>query len=184
MSSRNSLRELCGKPVMHCPARLCTSASRMRCDGDDSDLAFFRAVAPEDPVGARRAVLNVGLENLGVRIIRVLNRVVFVCLETRVARVSLEELNAFYDLLEQPFLLRGLCLPKPLSVLKRSSGRHFKLVEGVRGLLKPDKREGHQPSSWSASFAAAVKSGGFFVTLPLRAWSSPRRTDAKAFGLS
>ena len=54
------------------------------------------------------------------------------CLETRMARVRLEEFNALYDLLEEPFLLRGLCLPGLLSALERLPGRRFKLVKGIR----------------------------------------------------
>ena len=57
---------------------------------------------------------------------------VFVCLEARVARVCPQEFNALYDLLEEPFLLRDLCLPGPASVLERLAGRRFKFVEGFR----------------------------------------------------
>ncbi len=70
----------------------------MRCDGDDRDLALVWTVAPEDAVGAGCAVLNVCRENLRVRIVGILDRVVFVGLEARVARVCLEEFNALYDL--------------------------------------------------------------------------------------
>ena len=104
----------------------------MRRNGDDRDLALLWTVAPEDAIGAGRAVLNVRLEDLRVRIVGVLDRVVFVCLEARVARVCLEEFNALYDLFEEPFLLRGLCLLGLLSVLERVLGRRFKLVKGVR----------------------------------------------------
>src|ERR1700694_6261625 len=112
----------------------------MRRDGDDRDLALLWAVAPEDAVGTGRAVLNVRLEDLHVRIVGVLDRVIFVCIEARVARVRLEEFNALYDLFEEPFLLRGLCFPGLLSVIERLPRRRFKLVEGIRWLLKPNKR--------------------------------------------
>ena len=101
-------------------------------DRDDRDLALLWAVAPEDAVGTGRAVLNVRPEDLRVGIVGVLDRVIFVCIEARVARVSLEECNALYDLFEDPFLLRGLCLLGLLSVIERLLGRCFKLVEGIR----------------------------------------------------
>jgi len=59
----------------------------MRRDRDDRDLALFRAVAPEDAVGARRAVLNVCLENLQVGIVGILDRIIFVRIEARMARI-------------------------------------------------------------------------------------------------
>jgi len=104
----------------------------MRRDGDHRDLALLWTVAPEDAAGAGRAVLNVRLEDLRVRIVGVLDRAVFVCLEARVARVCLEEFNALYDLFEEPLLLRCLCLLGLLPVLERLLGRRFKLVKGVR----------------------------------------------------
>ncbi len=76
----------------------------MRRDGDDRDLALLGAITPEDAVGARRAVLNVCLENLRVGIVGILNRIVFVRTESRVAGVVPEEFDAFYDLFEKPFL--------------------------------------------------------------------------------
>ena len=77
----------------------------MRRDGDDRNFVLLWAIAPEDTVGAGCAILNVRLKDLGVMIVRVLDRVVFVCLESRVARVCLEEFNALDDLFEEPFLL-------------------------------------------------------------------------------
>src|SRR5450759_4871254 len=103
----------------------------MRRNGDDRDLALLWTVAPEDAVGAGCAVLNVRLEDLHVGIVGVLDRVVFVCLEARVARVCLEEFKALYDLFKKPFLLRGLCLLGLLSALERLPGRRLKLVKGV-----------------------------------------------------
>src|SRR3990172_1204707 len=156
----------------------------MRGDGDDRDLAFFRTIAPEDTVGARRAVLNVSLEHLGLGIVGVLDRIVFMRIEPRVARVCQQEFNALDHLLEKTFLLRGLRLARLLPVPERLACRRFKLVENARRLFKPDRRKRHQSSSRAASFAAAFKSGGLAATFPLRAWSSPRRTEAKAFGFS
>ena len=104
----------------------------MRCDRDDRDLALLWAVAPEYAASTGRAILNVCLENLRVRIVGVVDRIVFVRLEARVARVCLEEFNAFYDLLEESFLLRGLCLFGFLSIIERLPGRRFKRAEGVR----------------------------------------------------
>lgn len=104
----------------------------MRRDGNDCNVKFLWAVAPEYAVGVGCAVLNIGLEDLGVRIVGVLDRVVFVCLEARVARVCLEEFNALYDLLEEPFLLRGFGLPGLLAILKRFSGRLLEFMESLR----------------------------------------------------
>src|SRR5487761_2560940 len=103
----------------------------MRRNGDDRDLALVWTVAPEDAIGAGRAVLNVRLEDLHVGIVGVLDRVVFVCLEARVAGVCLEEFNALYDLFEEPFLLRCLCLLGLLSALERLLRRRLKLVKSV-----------------------------------------------------
>ena len=61
--------------------------SWMRRDGDDCNLILLWAVAPEYAAGAGRAVLNVSLEDLRVTIVGILDRVIFVCLQTRVARV-------------------------------------------------------------------------------------------------
>src|SRR6185295_17875178 len=72
------------------PAQRGHTRSWMRRDSDDCNLALLWAIAPEDAVGAGRAVLNVRLEDRRVRIVGVLDRVVFVCLEARVARVCLE----------------------------------------------------------------------------------------------
>ena len=61
----------------------------MRRDGDDCNLALLWAIAPEDSVGTGRAILNVRLEDFRVRVVGVLDGVVFVCLEARVARICL-----------------------------------------------------------------------------------------------
>jgi hypothetical protein len=59
----------------------------MRRDGGHCNLTRLWAIAPEDAVGARRAVLNVRLESLRVGIVGVLDRVVFVGHEAWMARV-------------------------------------------------------------------------------------------------
>ena len=43
----------------------------MRGDSDDGDLSFLRPVAPEEPVGGWRVLLNVSLENFLLRIVGV-----------------------------------------------------------------------------------------------------------------
>jgi len=103
----------------------------MRRDRDDRDLALLWAVTPENAIGTGCAILNICLENLRVRIVGVVDRIVFVRLEARVARVCLEEFNAFYDLFEEPFLLRGFCFLELLSIIERLPGCRFKLAEGV-----------------------------------------------------
>ena len=70
----------------------------MRRDGDDCNLALLWAIAPEDSVGTGRAILNVRLEDFRVRVVGVLDRVVFMCLKARVARICLEKFNALYNL--------------------------------------------------------------------------------------
>jgi hypothetical protein len=52
--------------------------SWMRRDGDDCNFALIRAIAPKDPVVTGRAVLNVRLEDLRVRIVGVLDQGKFV----------------------------------------------------------------------------------------------------------
>ncbi len=104
----------------------------MRRDGDEGGLAPLGAIAPEDAVGAGRAMLHVRVEDLRVRIVGVLNRVVFVCLKARVARVCLEKCHTPGHLFEEAFLFGRRGLLGLLSVLERLPGCRFKFVEGVR----------------------------------------------------
>ncbi len=97
----------------------CAVNSWVRRDCDNCNLARLWAIAPEDAVGTGRAVLNVRLEDFRVRIVGVLDRVIFVCVEARVARVCLEKFDALYNLFEEPFLLRGLCLLRLLPAVDR-----------------------------------------------------------------
>ena len=60
---------------------------RMRRNGDNRNLAFLSAVAPKNPIGAWRAVLDVRLKNLSSRIIGIFDRVVLVCFKAGMARI-------------------------------------------------------------------------------------------------
>ena len=66
---------------------------RMQRDGNNRDLAGLWAVTPEYKVITERAILHVGLEDLRVCNVRVLDRVVFVCFQSRMTRVFLEQFN-------------------------------------------------------------------------------------------
>ena len=81
----------------------------MRRYGDNGDLTFLWPVAPEEPVGTWRLVLHVRFENFRFLIVRMFDRVVFVCIEARVSWVIQQQSHAFLDLLEQP--LRAPRLP-------------------------------------------------------------------------
>ena len=78
----------------------------MRRDGEDRDLAGVRAVAPEDAIGPRRAILGIGLEYLGLGVERAWNGVIRVRLEPRVPGIGGKEEDGFTDLLEKPLLPR------------------------------------------------------------------------------
>lgn len=56
----------------------------MRGDGDDGDLVFAGSVTPEQPVRARSSILNVGLEDHGTMLIRMIERPILVRLKARV----------------------------------------------------------------------------------------------------
>src|SRR5947207_846446 len=156
----------------------------MRRNGNDRDLALSGTVAPKNAVSARRAILSICLEHLRFSIVGVFDGVVFVCIQARVAGVLLEKQHALYDLFEQAFLPGSFGLPGLLPIVERLLGCRFKLAKSIRCTLEPNQCEGHQSPSRPASFAAFFRSGGCFATLPLRASSRPRRTEAKALGFS
>jgi len=72
----------------------------MRRNGEDGDLVFAGAVAPENAIRAGGAILGVGFEDFLFGVVRVLDGVVFVGLEAGVAGIGGEKFNAFLDLLE------------------------------------------------------------------------------------
>lgn len=71
-------------------------------NGDDGDLPRIRAIAPEDPVGGRRVLLHVGLENFLLRIVGVFQGMKEVGLKRGVVGIGLQETQRFLDLLDQP----------------------------------------------------------------------------------
>lgn len=115
----------------------------MRRDGDNRDLILTRTVAPKDAISTGRGILNIGFKDFGGGIVRILDRIVFVSVQAGVARIVLQQFDAFQDLFEKTFLLRGLGFFRPLPVLKRLTRGRFKLLEGARRLLEPDQRERH-----------------------------------------
>lgn len=115
----------------------------MRRDGDYRNLILIRSVAPKGAISTRRAILYIGFKDFGGGIVRILDRIVFVSVQTGVARIVLQQFDAFQDLFEKTFVLRGLCFFRPLPVLKRLTRSSFKRLEGARRLLEPDQREGH-----------------------------------------
>jgi hypothetical protein len=74
----------------------------VRRDGADRDVAFVGPVAPEESVGARRAVLDVGLEHLAVLLVRVLDRVELVGLQSRLGGFSSSRRTDFSTCLNNP----------------------------------------------------------------------------------
>ena len=108
-------------------------ASRMRRDGDNSDLAHIWTVAREDAVGAGRAVLNVSLEDFRVRIVRILDRVVFVLAPQvrRARRASVLKLPGEFRRRFQ--IRRGLCDVALACLVKSTPHR----CQGLRVLVEP-----------------------------------------------
>ena len=115
----------------------------MRRDCDNRDLILIRTVAPKDAISTGRAILNIGFKDFGGGIVRILDRIVFVRVQAGVARIVLQQFDAFQDLFEKTLLLRGLCFFRLLAVLKRLTRGSFKRLEGARRLREPDQRERH-----------------------------------------
>ena len=65
----------------------------MRCYGDDRDHSFFRAIIPEDPVGARGFLLSISLEDLFP--VRTSERSKFVRVQRGVPQVGFKKSQAF-----------------------------------------------------------------------------------------
>ena len=115
----------------------------MRRNRDDRQIAGVRTVAPEDAVRARRLVLHVCFKHFFLPVVWILDRIVFVRVQAGVARIVLQQFDAFQDLFEKTLLLRGLCFFRLLAVLKRLTRGSFKRLEGARRLREPDQRERH-----------------------------------------
>jgi hypothetical protein len=112
----------------------------MRRYGDNGDLTFLWPVAPEEPVGTWRLVLHVRFENFRFLIVRMFDRVVFVCIEARVSWVSSNSRTHFSICLNSPsalaaFALRFFWRFNSDAVAASCSSRNFESASSVhRGL--------------------------------------------------
>ena len=82
----------------------------MGCYGDDRNHSSLGAIVPENPVGARCLLLNIGLKDLFS--VRSFQRAKFVCAQRRMAQVALKKPQAFSDSLKG-ISLRGISLDLP-----------------------------------------------------------------------
>ena len=69
-------------------------------DGYNSNLIFAGAVTPEHSIRSWRFVLRIGFEDFVSGVVGVRNYAVFVCLETRMSRISRQEFECFENLFE------------------------------------------------------------------------------------
>src|ERR1039458_5156156 len=159
----------------------------MRGDGDDGDLPAFGSVAPEDAVRPRRPALRVRLEDLPLRIDRIVERLELVGAEPAVARIVGEIPDCLAHLLEQALLLgrlRSSLTSRGLVRFCACAGGSFSCLleplEGLCGLRRPAEPEAHAPSR---KLNAAARSGPS-PSSPSRACRRPRSTIALAVSLS
>src|SRR3989338_4187071 len=71
---------------------------------DNRHLAFLRTVAPKDAISGGRPMLDVRLEDLLIRVIRVRQRMEHVRPERGMPRVRLQVAEGLFDLFDQPQL--------------------------------------------------------------------------------
>ena len=119
------------------------SPLRMRRDRDDRNFSLFRAVAPENPISARRPVLSVSLEDGSGGVVRILKGIVLVRPQARMPGIAQKFLNAIVNLLEKAFRLAGFLLLVLLAGIQRGLGIFAELRVLGRGFLRPCGVEGH-----------------------------------------
>ena len=151
----------------------------MRRDRQNGDLPLLGAVAPEHPIGAGGAVLDIGLKHLFSWVERIQQGGKGMGVQAWMAgAVGRELADAALNLLKEAELF-GLAV-----LADRGRGRLLQLLELIRGLRGPADLETHSRVSSSAGKAmarawAAPRSGPF-IRFPAAACSRPRRTELRA----
>jgi len=110
----------------------------VRRDRQDGDLPLLGAVAPEHPIGAGGAVLDVGLKHLFSWVERIQQGRIGMGIQAWMAGAQGRELaNAALNLLEEAELF-GLA-----ALADRGRGRLLQLLELIQGLRGPADLETH-----------------------------------------
>lgn len=106
-------------------------------DSNDSELILLWPVAPEQPVRSRSLMLHIGHEHFFALFVGMLDGSEFVTLQTGVTGIASKKIDALNNLFQQPFLFRGLCLPRSLPCFFCFLSCPFKILKGCRRGILP-----------------------------------------------